>query len=603
MLALVSRRRSALAIGLVLLSLARIVASASPEADAETATEPTLRVAFQDVSALSGVAGFSHFSYGYGGDGLAGVAWLDYNNDGLLDLYFTNGKDITNPDSEGFDNALFENQGDGTFTDVAALRGVTHGEGSAGVVAADIDNDGDQDIFLTGDGGMLGHDTISGAQTVDSGVALYRNDGPPAYNFSRMDNDAAGLIGLESTMSAALADVDGDGLLDIFVAAPGTRPAGCQPPPSCNPDDPTVLKHSSRMFLNRTTDGVIDFVDVSDVSGIGASKSGALATAFSDFDRDGRIDLLVANGVTNIFEPTPVQLYANLGFNEVLQSPEFADITDSVNLSAQSAWMGIAPGDFDGDGAVDLFITNMGGNLPHALYRFRPAFSEYIDVAAITGVSGQSPGPSDYFGWGCTAQDFDNDGRSDLFFAGSPPPQEGPSNWNPGTLLLNDPPAVRFHDFSAALDVDLSDRFTSGVAAADFDNDGRVDIAVATDDNAGDLGKPVLLQNQTQNDNRWVTIRLTGNGTTTNRDAVGARVAVVHGQPPERAIQMREVYAGSSFLSMDSKWLTFGLGPITAGTPLWVAVDWPDGPHAPGQQADWVVYGPFAPDGIVDIAQ
>jgi hypothetical protein len=554
---------------------------------------------FQDVSEPSGVAEFHRFSWGFGGDGIAGAAWFDYNNDGLLDLYLTNGKDITTPGHDGFENALFENQGDGTFVDVAPERGVTGGAGNAGVIAADLDNDGDQDIFLTGDGGMLSLDPASGQQTIDSGVVLYQNQGPPGYDFLRVDNEAAGLVDLDATMSPAFGDLDNDGLLDLFITASGTPPAGCQPPPACDPDDPTRKVEPNRLFLNRTDGGPLQFVDVSVPSGIAASTGGALATVLSDYNRDGLLDIFVANGAVFVGEPTPLELFENQGYSPDLDSPVFVDVTQQAGLGTQSAWMGIASGDFDGNGTFELFVTN-ASLPPHALYRWDGELQGYVDVSELVGIGGPPPSPSDYFGWGATAQDFDNDGRQDLFFAGSFAAQGGVGrpDSNPGVLLYNGGLPMAFTDCSESTGVDLFNRHTSGVAAADFNNDGRVDILVATDSYEDDLGKPVLLLNRTPRVNRSVTLRLAGNGTTTNRDAVGARILAFAPQAPGQRRWHREIYAGSSFLSMDSKWPTIGLGPISPGAAVWVAVDWPD-----GIPLNSTVHGPFPSTGFIDISQ
>jgi hypothetical protein len=561
------------------------------------------RVEFEEVSEASGVAAFGHFSWRFGGDGLAGVAWFDYNDDGLLDLFFTNGKNLLGP-GEGFPNALFENQGDGTFVDVAEAKGVTGGRGNAGVVAGDLDNDGDQDLFLTGDGGLLGDDEVTGAQTVDSGVLLLRNDGPPDYAFTEIDNAAAGLVGLESTMSPVLGDVNHDGLLDIFIASPGTRPLGCNPPPVCDPGDPTVLPHSSRLFLNRSTGGDLVFEDVSDASTVGVSKAGSMAAVLSDQDWDGQLELFIANGTRMPDSNSDFDMMRHDGVDPKTGIPTFTLVTAEVGLGGWGGWMGVAPGDFDNDLRTEFFVTNLGAGFPHALHRQQGA--TYENIADGAGLDGPSPSPADVFGWGATAQDFDNDGLLDLFFTGSfaSDGSTGTPRGNPGKLLLNDPvAAIHFTDYSAFLDVDLSGRYSSGTAAADFDNDGRVDIAVATDNYLADQGRPVLLANRTTGDNRFLTVRLTGNGTTVNRDAIGARVIVWTGVGPERVFQMREVYGGSSFLSMDSKWLTFGLGAIPENQPVRVAVDWPDGPQTPFSPQNFSFHGPFLPGQIVDIVQ
>ncbi len=561
------------------------------------------RVRFIDASVSSGLSTFNHRSYTLGGDGLAGAAWFDYNNDGWLDVYLTNGQDIVTPGLNGYPNALFENQGDGSFVEVAAAKGLIGGTGNAGVIAGDIDNDGDQDLFLTGDGGMLGFDHVLGLQTVDSGVALYINNGAPEFDYQQADLAAAGLVGFESTMSAAFGDIDSDGRLDLFVTAPGTRPLGCNPPIGCNAGDPTIKLHSSRLYLNRSNGGVVRFKDVTTASGVGANLSGSLATTFTDYNRDGRMDLLVADGVLLVYEPTPLRVFRNDGYDTALGSVIMQEVSDALGTGRDGAWMGLALADFDGDLASDIFMTNLGNDRPHALYRWIGSEGSYRDVSDITQVSKRDPGPSDYFGWGTTAQDFDRDGRVDLFFTGSPPPLEGNGPNNPGILLMNDPPGARFVEYSDNTSVDTSMRYTSGLAAADYDNDGGVDLLIATDDWNSDNGTPVLLRNQTDNANDWITVRLTGNGQTTNADAVGARVVLIAGLPGAWSRQMREVLGGSSFLSMDSRWLTFGLGELPAGAFIRVAVDWPDGPNAPGGASPWQLYGPFPANGFADITQ
>jgi len=218
------------------------------------AIDPPVR--FDDASAL---LNFEHVSLAFDGDGLAGAAWIDYDNDRFLDLFLTNGR--TQP------NGLFHNDGHGGFVDVAAAAGVQDRRGSSGVVAADFDNDGWPDLFLTGDGGVTG----SGA----SPVVLYHNNGDGTFS----DITAtAGIVGPPTANSAAVADIDNDGFLDLFIGAPGSLSGHEQ--------------HANRLFHNNG-DGT--FTDISASAGV-HTAIGAFAALFSDYDHDGFIDLFAGNG-------------------------------------------------------------------------------------------------------------------------------------------------------------------------------------------------------------------------------------------------------------------------------------------------------------------
>ena len=474
-------------------------------------------VSFADVSALLG--DFEHQSVAFGGDGLGGAVWFDFDNDGDLDLFVTNGK--------GHANALFENDGKGGFTDVAEAAGVANGLGNSGVVAADIDNDGLQDLFLTGDGGFGG--------TGDSPVKLYHNEGGGVFTDITEDS---GVVGAETTLSAAFADIDNDGFLDLFITAPGSLA--------------THTQHANKLYRNN---GDLTFTDISAGSGVDTAL-GACATFFSDYNGDGWIDLFVANCNNVNFMPTPIELFVNQG------DLTFCEVSVEVGLSPGGFWMGVAPADFDRDGDLDFFVTNIGNG--HRLYRANPG-DTYTDISVAAGVRFHE------FGWGCTSRDLDNDGYPDIFFAGSLPFPPfniiGPGLGNPGTLLINDQ-AGAFDEWTSTFPVNLSSRYTSGVAAGDYDNDGFQDLFVVVSAWADDTGHPLLVRNL-GNDNGAVTIRL--EGTVSNRDAVGARVEVTVGG----MTQLQEIYAGSSFLSMDSQWLTFGLG-AHSGTEQ-ITVRWPSG--------------------------
>ena len=267
--------------------------------------------------------------------------------------------------------------------------------------------------------------------------------------------------------------------------------------------------------------------------------------------------------------------------------------------------MGFGAADFNNDQLIDIFATNFGpappplGNQPHAFYLksgnlVGPPPPIYTDFAGFLGLAGLE------FGWGATAPDFDNDGFADLYFNGSMP--QGGALGNPGRMFVNQLPATAaLQDITTTLpaSANLSTRFTSGTAAGDFDNDGDVDLVVVTDASFGASGVPLVLRNQIAQSNNppnSLTICVQGDpvGGNSNRDGVGARVAVGATIRGTAVTQFREVYGGGSFLSHDSQWLVFGLDDATITTLL--AVWWPDNtieffPNATANQQIRLVQG------------
>ena len=478
-------------------------------------------LSFEDASAsLRG----NHPQERSGDIGWNGAAWFDFDRDGLLDLFVARGTSQN--------NALFRNLGDGTFADVAASgAGVANGSGSGAAVAGDIDNDGFQDLFVTG-----ARRSRPGGTTA---ARLYHNRGDGTF----ADITAAsGVAGLRTMVGAAWGDVDRDGLIDLYIGGG------------------EVAAQGSRLFLNNG-DGT--FADISALAGIDESDGNILGL-FSDFDGDGWPDLFAAR----FSGSQSIALWRNN------RDYTFTDVRDEAGLNDIGAWMGWAPGDIDNDGDIDLFVTNYGGAReflgrlwPHALF-VNNGDGTYANRAADAGTGAYE------FAWGSTMQDFDNDGFIDLFFAGADPfnEQVGPGWGNPGRLLLNNGTGIdgqaTFRDGSESLPVDLSSHYVSAVAAADYDSDGWVDVAVATESFNGFTTRPVLLRNLGAG-GTWLTLEL--QGTAANRDAVGARVEVESGG----LLQVRELYAGSGFLSMDSQRLHFGLDG--AASVDRVRVTWPSG--------------------------
>ncbi|MDH5479161.1 MAG: CRTAC1 family protein [Nitrosomonas sp.] len=519
-------------------------------------------VTFEDVSAILGP-----YTRSATGEGLGGIAWLDYDQDGDLDLYVTNGVFAA--------NGLFRNNGDGTFTDVSITAGVANGLGNSGVVVGDIDNDGYPDIFLTGEGRLSGP-----SQTP---TRMYINNGDGTF----ADITASsGLVGSDSSLAAAMGDINNDGYLDVFIASPGHIPFLTGPGTGTSDENKLYLNNGDRTFTDITASAGVSGLYV-DVFGDTVSD-GACVVGFNDYNNDGWQDIVVGNcnaffsphivPTPFVVRPTPLNLYRNNGDNT------FTDVADSAGLNLLGLWMGLAFGDYDNDGDIDLFATSLGtsagSQYPHALFR-NNGDGTYTEISTNVGISNSE------FSWGATFADFDNNGGLDLYQTGSLPLFGiiGPEKGNPGRLFMNNGEG-EFTEDSSATGMDLSSKYTSGVAQADFDNDGFIDIAVMTAPfSVGPITVPsedfVLLRNQ-GNENHWITVRLIG--TQSNRDGIGAVIEAKTGNK----IQIREVRAGSSFASSESPWPTFGLGKYQQAK---ITVTWPSGltETFPGNPSDQII--------------
>ncbi len=467
------------------------------------------------------------------GEGIGGVAWLDYDNDNDLDLFLTN--DIGGP------NALFRNDGDGSFTDVSMASGIATSTGHSGVVVGDIDNDGYPDIFLSGAGKFTG--------PVQSPTRLFHNKGDGTFEDI---TETAGVPGGETHLSAAFGDINKDGYIDLFITSPGHLGAIFPP----------AEQHTDRLYLNN---GDLTFTDITESAGV-LGGLGSCVVSFTDYNQDGWLDLLV--GICNDvnFLPVPFHLYHNNGDNT------FTDAAATAGLDIGGYWMAIAPGDVNNDGHIDFFATNfgpigMGQPAPHALFKnngdgtFSDITSEQMAVQP--------------FSWGASMVDFNNDGYLDLFYGGNMPSMGVIDN--SGYLFFNQG-SENFVLSNENLNIDLTSKYVSGIAQADYDNDGFADIAIMTSpyrlhNPATNTitpvpgGQPVLLRNR-GNNNRSVTIKLVGKQS--NQMAIGARIELYAGTQR----QVREVYAGSSFASSESPWPSFGIGKHKYAI---VNVKWPSG--------------------------
>ncbi len=472
--------------------------------------------------------GISLQSFTVGGAGYSGVAPLDYDLDGDLDLYFGNGPTRDNP--------LLRNDGSGHFEEVARESGDAWiGTGTGGVLAADLDGDGYPDLVLPGDRApqrVLGNN----ADGTFTDVTLF-----------------SGLEGARRNVAAQAADIDLDGDLDVFIGG-GIVPLEIYP---------------NTLWRNN---GDYTFNDIAVEAGL-ATNSGYCAGRFTYIDDDAFIDLLVATCNDLDLVLTPFEVFRNKG------DGTFESAYESSRIWQIGHFMTFAALDYDGDALMDFFSTNVGTLVerdgPHVLYR-AVGDGSYEEVAAAAGVSDLA------YGWGAVAADFDNDGWEDLYYVGKAHLDDGAES--PGNLMMNRgdgtfaPPTVPY---------DLSGQYTSGVAAADVDGNGFVDLIIPVTENyGGDVpGLPVLLIND-GNDNHWITLRL--HGSDLNTAAIGARIWV--SSPGRR--QIREIDAGASYLSTNSPWVHVGLGIAVEAT---ACIRWPDGSYED--------FGAVTKDLLTDLAQ
>ena len=507
---------------------------------------PSMPPLFRDVTVQAGIS-WRHFS-GQSPDRFlvesttGGVAFLDFDNDGLQDLFFANGGQTPRGHAPApLRHALYRNLGGGHFADVTAKAGVTTSSFfGMGVAAADYDNDGDTDLYISG---------------YPSG-ALLRNNGNGTFS------DATASAGVanqgEWGASAAWFDYDNDGRLDLFIANYAefsfADPRRCEfegRPVYCA--QTSYRGRPSRLYRNNG-DGT--FKDASAVSGIAALPGRALGVVAIDYDADGRQDLFVAR------DASPNLLLRNRGDGSFENTALQAEVAYNPEGVAR-AGMGIDAGDVDGDGTPDFVVSNFD-NEYHALYlnAGRLPFRE----ATVESRLAQHSRP--YVGWGVRLVDYDNDGDLDLLIVnGHLHEMIARSNravaFREPPLLLNNDGRARFSRVDAGA-VFRGAYLGRGLATGDFDNDGAVDaVFISLND------PPVLLHNEAATGRRWLGVRL--RGTVSNRDAIGSRLTLRVG---ERSLT-RWIHGGGSFLASHDRRVVFGLGG--GGAPGELEIHWPSG--------------------------
>ena len=533
-------------------------------------------VIFEDITMASGLGKFRHRS---GGPEKAtilesvgsGVALLDYDNDGWLDIYLVNGSTFAalsgkEPPPRAM---LLHNNHDGTFTDVTDKAGVANERWGFGVAVADYDNDGWPDIYVSNFGkNRLYHNNHDGTFTdvaEKAGVALGGWSTGPTWG-----------------------DYDHDGFLDLFVPGyvkfdPNHPPVAGQggiSPQSCQfrgvnaMCGPLGLPGETDHLFHNNGNGT--FTDVSEKAGV-ADRKGyyGLASLFVDIDDDGWLDLAVAN------DSVPRYLYRNLRngtFEDVSYVSGFA-LTDAGLAQAS---MGIAAGDYNRDGKVDLYVTVFSDDF-NTLYRN----DGNVSLSEVSFQAGVATGTIPFLGWGTGFLDYDNDGLLDLFVAnGHVYPwvdqRDWGTTWAQRPLLFRNLDGTKFAEVPAATGSGLADVVPArGAAFGDLFNDGRIDVVVNNIDSP-----PALLRNVVKNGNHWITFNLVG-GPGSPRDAIGAKVFVTANGTRQRA----DVISGGSYGSSSDLRVHFGLGSATKVDNI--EINWPSGKKetvvAPNVDCTWTV--------------
>jgi enediyne biosynthesis protein E4 len=470
-----------------------------------------------------------------------GVALLDYNNDGLLDIFLVNGGRLTSPMQvpEKFDranprywNRLYRQNKDGTFTDVTEASGLANaglGNYGMGVAVADYDNDGFPDLFVTNYGKNI----------------LYHNNGDGTFT----DVTAkAGVAGGGWSVSAGFFDYDNDGHLDLFVTrymewdTKHSKACGGAWRTYCPPAE---FPATTNLLYRNRGDGT--FEDVSQKSGIADKKGRSLGVAFADYDDDGFMDVFVANDGMQQY------LFHNNGNGSFTE----CGLECGAGLTADGkpmSGMGVVFQDYDNDGRPDIVVTV----LPRENYTVfhNDGNGQFSYRSLETGLAALTSGSS---GWGVGLEDFNNDGWKDLFVAQSHV-LDNVERIDPSLHYLEKPLLAinskgRFELADSGVAVPLAGR---GAAFGDLNNDGWVDAVVTS------LGGPPQVLINRRGNQHWLRIAL--RGTRTNRDGLGARVRV-NGQ-------IRFATTTGSYLSANDKRLHFGLGDSDTAT---VEVSWPSG--------------------------
>ena len=485
----------------------------------------------------------------------SGVALFDCDNDGRLDIFFANGARINDPMAKGalpikegpkYWNRLYHQKPDGTFEDITEKSGLA-GEGySTGVATGDYDNDGNEDLYVTG----------------FPSNHLYRNKGNCIFEDV---TDSAGVAASGWSSSAAFIDIDNDGLLDLIVLRyldwsfdnnPYCGEHQLRRRGYCSPD---IFRGTSPILYHNNGHG--RFTDISEKSGVAKLEGKGLGVAIADYDHDGRTDIAIANDAIREF------LLHNEGNNKLKDVA--IEAGTAVNEDGRTfSGMGIDFTDYDNDGHPDIIITDLSDQ-KYALYHNSGTGTFTYE----TGPSGIGQITRQYAGWGVKFFDFDNDGWKDLFIA------QGHVmdtievtfphlRYLQPLLLLHNESGKKFSDVSAQSGTIFQQKLVArGLAIGDLNNDGRLDVVITTNN-----GPALVLQNKTASHNHWLTLNLVGHKS--NRDAIGAEIKLIS---ESGLIQYAIVTTAGSYQSASDKRVHFGLASATSAKSI--EIHWPSGIH------------------------
>jgi hypothetical protein len=469
-----------------------------------------------------------------------GAAFLDYDNDGWLDILVLTGSRFGDPPPDA-SARLYKNNRDGTFTDVTEKAGLFRTGYQYGVAVGDYNNDGFDDLFLTG----WGQNT------------LYRNNGDGTFTDVTRQ---AGLWNAQPRFGSGCTflDYDRDGRLDLFVAnyldfdLETVPRAGVSS--SCNPGNifcgPRGLRYGHHSLYRNNGDGT--FTDVTEAAGIGKAGGGyGLTAVAADFDNDGWPDIYLA------CDSTPSLLYRNNHDGTFTEQ----GLERGVALSddgMEQAGMGVAVGDFKLDGSLDIIKTHYSADTP-GVYE-NNGKGDFHDITLKAGLAVETR----YVSWGIAVADLDNDGNPDIFWVTGGIYPEVRENYDTPRVVFRNLGNGRFEELLGQAGPGVEAAHSSrGCAIGDFDNDGDVDILIVNHNEP-----PSLLRNDVSGAGHWIKVKL--HGVQSNRGAVGGRVTVRYGDK----VQAQEVLSQSSYLSSNDTRLHFGLGPVAT---VDLEIRWPLG--------------------------
>jgi hypothetical protein len=471
----------------------------------------------------------------------SGIAFIDYDNDGLLDLFVLSGK--------GGTNRMYHNEGNGRFRDVTEKLGLPSSGWAQGVCAGDIDNDGYTDLFVTYWGGNHLYRNIGGKRFEDVTQKAHLTQDRVRYN-----------------TGCAFIDIDNDGKLDLFVSNYLKFDPATTPQPGANPYcyyrgiavncGPRGLPFDRNILYKNNGDGT--FSDISEESGIAAPFGHySLSVLTGDFNEDGLPDIYVA------CDQTPSLLYINKGHGKFEEEAVLRGVAFDENGKAMSG-MGLAEADYAGDGHPSIFRTNFSDEF-ETLYHNR-GDGNFDDVTLDAGLGRNTR----YVGWGTGFFDFNNAGWKDLLLVNGHVFPEVEKlhidiHYKDRAILYQNLSNGKFKDVTKEAGPAFGELHSArGAAFGDIDNDGTLEVAVNNQNEA-----PSLFKQAHKAAGHWLILKL--EGTKANRSAIGARVKVVSGEHS----QSGEVRSGGSYLSQNDLRLHFGLG--TASMADRIEVAWPGG--------------------------